>query len=306
MMEQSVTYANLDNTIELKRKKKKKKSLRRECLLPLSPLILSLLPLQTLNKPWYRHLANEFARTFGSPFHRIQSSMILKFILGLFWYLLHIVVSLVHIWSYVIQQLRCYIISSGLFAKYRNFSLSRLRYLAVVVDSQEAKHTAKIKQLLSWLSAIGVKHVALYDAEGVLKKSIDFGQTRLRDRSAGTCLDGDVNCVTSRNYEEMSIELLSFTDGKEGIAKAASFLCSDHLKNDSDGCGRTETLFTEANMTKALKAVGYYGPEPDLLLVYGLARCHLGFPPWRLRYTEIMHMGPLKSMKYIFTNKRMC
>ncbi|OAY64270.1 hypothetical protein ACMD2_23599 [Ananas comosus] len=194
--------------------------------------------------------------------------MILKFILGLFWYLLHIVVSLVHIWSYVIQQLRCYIISSGLFAKYRNFSLSRLRYLAVVVDSQEAKHTAKIKQLLSWLSAIGVKH------------------------------DGDVNCVTSRNYEEMSIELLSFTDGKEGIAKAASFLCSDHLKNDSDGCGRTETLFTEANMTKALKAVGYYGPEPDLLLVYGLARCHLGFPPWRLRYTEIMHMGPLKSMKY--------
>lgn len=54
----------------------------------------------------------------------------------------------------------------------------------------------------------------------------------------------------------MSIELLSFTDGKEGIAKAASFLCSDHLKNDSDGCGRTETLFTEANMTKALKAVG--------------------------------------------------
>ncbi|XP_020088146.1 dehydrodolichyl diphosphate synthase complex subunit Nus1-like isoform X2 [Ananas comosus] len=244
-------------------------------------------------------LANEFARTFDSLFHRIQSSMILKFILGLFWHLLHIAVSLVHIWSYVIQQLRCYIISSGLFAKYRNFSLSRLRYLAVIVDSQEAKHTAKIKQLLSWLSAIGVKHVALYDAEGVLKKSIDFGQTRLRDRSAGTCLDGDVNCVTSLcNYEEMSIELLSFTDGKEGIAKAASFLCSDYLKNDSDDCGRTETLFTEANMTKALKAVGYYGPEPDLLLVYGPARCHLGFPPWRLRYTEIMHMGPLKSMKY--------
>ncbi|MCH87335.1 nogo-B receptor-like, partial [Trifolium medium] len=30
------------------------------------------------------------------------------------------------------------------------------------------------------------------------------------------------------------------------------------------------------------------GPEPDLLLVYGPVRSHLGFPPWRIRYTEIV------------------
>ncbi|GKV19727.1 hypothetical protein SLEP1_g29951 [Rubroshorea leprosula] len=51
-------------------------------------------------------------------------------------------------------------------------------------------------------------------------------------------------------------------------------------------------------MTEALKAVGCIGLEPDLLLVYGPVRCHLGFPPWRLRYTEIIHMGPLKFMRY--------
>ncbi|KAK9931482.1 hypothetical protein M0R45_018756 [Rubus argutus] len=51
-------------------------------------------------------------------------------------------------------------------------------------------------------------------------------------------------------------------------------------------------------MDDALKDVGGRGPDPDLLLVYGPARCHLGFPAWRMRYTEIVHMGQLKSMKY--------
>ncbi|KAH1066935.1 hypothetical protein J1N35_031922 [Gossypium stocksii] len=43
---------------------------------------------------------------------------------------------------------------------------------------------------------------------------------------------------------------------------------------------------------------GSGGPEPDLLLVYGPARCHLGFPACRIKYTEIVHMGPLKPMNY--------
>ena len=33
---------------------------------------------------------------------------------------------------------------------------------------------------------------------------------------------------------------------------------------------------------------GSGGADPDLLLIYGPTRCHLGFPAWRLRYTEIV------------------
>ncbi|KAF6148107.1 hypothetical protein GIB67_016511 [Kingdonia uniflora] len=96
----------------------------------------------------------------------------------------------------------------------------------------------------------------------------------------------------------MTFEFSSFSDGKEGAAKAANFLCSKYLKDSSlVGVGE-EHLFTEPKMTDALRAVGCGGPEPNLLLVYGLARCHLGFPAWKLRYTEIVHMGPLKAMKY--------
>jgi ditrans,polycis-polyprenyl diphosphate synthase len=98
----------------------------------------------------------------------------------------------------------------------------------------------------------------------------------------------------------MTLECISGSDGKEGIAKAANLLCSTYLNGDRSGHEnvKSESVLTETDMASALKSVGCGGPEPDLLLVYGPARCHLGFPAWRLRYTEIMHMGPLKSMKY--------
>jgi len=92
----------------------------------------------------------------------------------------------------------------------------------------------------------------------------------------------------------MVIECLSGSDGKEGIAKAANLLYSASCKGCNNyatythGYDKMDTVFTEADMASALRAVGSGGPELDLLLVYGPVRCHLGFPSWRLRYTEIM------------------
>ncbi|XP_072992447.1 uncharacterized protein [Typha latifolia] len=231
--------------------------------------------------------------------HWFQSSLILKSILGVLWFLLHLVVNFVHIWSFVIQQLEYYFISSGLLQKYQNLQFNRLRHLAVVVDSEEAKNAKKIKQLLCWLSAIGVKYVALYDMEGVLKDSVENYLKNLADSGTRKSIDYNPNNGTSLcHFKGMTLELLDLSDGKEGIAKAASFLCSTCIRDGLEGCNKVKPVFTEADMANALKAVGCGGPEPDLLLVYGPARCHLGFPAWRLRYTEIVHMGSLKSVKY--------
>ncbi|CAK9154057.1 unnamed protein product [Ilex paraguariensis] len=92
----------------------------------------------------------------------------------------------------------------------------------------------------------------------------------------------------------MALEFASLSDGKEAAARAANFLFVKYYLGGAD----KKPIFTESLMAEALKAVGCKVTEPDLLLVYGPARCHLGFPAWRLRYTEIVHMGPLKSMKY--------
>lgn len=55
------------------------------------------------------------------------------------------------------------------------------------------------------------------------------------------------------------IDCLSGSDGKEGIAKAASLLCSTYLNGDTHGDDKRKPAFTEADMAGALKAVGMFG-----------------------------------------------
>ncbi|CAN1164324.1 Dehydrodolichyl diphosphate synthase complex subunit NUS1 [Linum perenne] len=141
---------------------------------------------------------------------------------------------------------------------------------------------------------MGVKRVCLYDALGVLKKS---------KASIVGMLEYAVHLEELHKKELreipkcITIEFASMSDGKEAVAKAANLLFTKYMKL-SNFDQQDEQIFTEENVTEALKAVGCMGPEPDLLLVYAPVRCHLGFPAWRTRYTEIEHMGPLKSMKH--------
>lgn len=235
---------------------------------------------------------------FLTPQRRRHISMILRFIQGFCWYMLHLVANIMHIGSHIVQVIVCYIISTGLLEKYRTLQVQKLQYLGVVVESEEANNIAQIKQLLHWLSDIGLNYIILYDMEGVLKNSLEIVLANLKCNS-GSCSDATTKQVVSRvHLGRTTIELLSSTDSKEGVAKAANFLFSNYLKSDTECCNKIEPKFTESHMTAALKAVGCDGPDPDLLLIYGPARCHLGFPAWRMRYTEIVHMGPLKSMKY--------
>ncbi|XP_027157168.1 dehydrodolichyl diphosphate synthase complex subunit NUS1-like [Coffea eugenioides] len=150
---------------------------------------------------------------------------------------------------------------------------------------------SKVLELLQWVADIGVKSVCLYDPEGVLKKNKEPIMQRFS--SANLSEEAAVNgrLVTRRN---LTLEFVSFEDGKEAVAKAANYLFVKHYANGT----KEKSDFTEPQMAEALGAIGSGGADPDLLLIYGPTRCHLGFPAWRLRYTEIVHMGPLKSMSY--------
>ncbi|RRT75401.1 hypothetical protein BHE74_00023278 [Ensete ventricosum] len=202
---------------------------------------------------------------------------------------MHLLVCLVHILSSLKKWLLAYIISFGLLSKYQNLRLDMLNCLAVVVDSEEAKDTTKIKQLLCWLLTMDIKNITLYDMQGVLKKTLGNDLMSLTKTSTRSCSVDDVKMMASVfQMENMTVEILSLSDGKEGIAKAATFLCSKYMKDDSVSCNKSEPAFTESDVANALNAIGYCAPEPQLLLIYGPARCHLGFPPWRLTYTEIV------------------
>ncbi|KAG6410764.1 hypothetical protein SASPL_128832 [Salvia splendens] len=216
--------------------------------------------------------------------------------LYLLWLIMHLIVSIWYFAVDLVNSLESYLISSGFMKQYKDLDISKVRYLAVVLDSEEALDTMKVLELLRWLTAMGLRNVCLYDPEGVLKRSKDALSLWLRSEVMPNVLisiygaNGDA--LVKQKY--LSLEVISFTDGKHAVAKAANFLLKKHhLNADAE-----VPELTESDMADALAEIGYAAPEPDLMLIYGPVRCHLGFPAWRLRYTEIVHMGPLKSMKY--------
>lgn len=211
--------------------------------------------------------------------------------LRLLWLTMHLMLSL---WYFVLglaNEIENFLISSGLSKRYRAVDISKVQCLAVVVDSEEALQTWKVLHLLRWLAAIGLRNVCLYDNEGVLKRSEEALLLLLKSEKL---YEETTSGQPLRDQKYMNLEVISFSDGKHAVAKAANFLFTCHYLS-----AKTEDLnLTESDMTDALGAIGCGGSEPDLMLIYGPARCHLGFPAWRIRYTEIVHMGPLMSMKF--------
>nr|GEY98809.1 dehydrodolichyl diphosphate synthase complex subunit nus1 [Tanacetum cinerariifolium] len=84
--------------------------------------------------------------------------------------------------------------------------------------------------------------------------------------------------------KQMEFEFVSLIDGKEAVAKAANLLFKKYYADEDS----EKPFFTETYLTEALRTLGHVEPDPDLLLIYGPARCHLGFPAWRIRYTEMV------------------
>ncbi|GMY17949.1 dehydrodolichyl diphosphate synthase complex subunit NUS1-like, partial [Fagus crenata] len=218
-----------------------------------------------------------------------------NFGLLLLWCILHFLVSIWYFLLEIAHVVESYIMSSGLMKNYKALDFGKLRYLGIVVGSEEASQTSKVIELLQWLEAIGVKHVCLYDMEGVLKKS---KEAILEKMNNAIVFQEAVENDKLLDQKHMMLEFASFSDGKEAVAKAANLLFVKSLTSKNSSGDQEDEIFTEPHMTEALRAVGSGGPEPDLLLVYGPARCHQGYPAWRIPYTEIVHMGSFKSMRY--------
>ncbi|KAF1874880.1 hypothetical protein Lal_00007495 [Lupinus albus] len=244
--------------------------------------------------------------------HRILT--ILNLGLPLVWYFLHIIVTIWYSILAVPNFFESYFISYGVFNKYKSLHLQNLRYLAIVIESEDAHHTSNVVQLLHWLHSIGVNNVCLYDMNGVLKKSKEaifqklkiaksievpytiFGglvkiggdkhqkgnkmrleESRLRSLSGlDMCGRDRINSLQETNEvvtkhvpDHMTLEFVSYVDGKEAVAKAANLIFRENL-NRRNLCGE----LSETHLNEALQIVGCKGPEPDLLLTYGFIKFH--------------------------------
>ncbi|XP_057426888.1 uncharacterized protein LOC130720277 isoform X2 [Lotus japonicus] len=210
--------------------------------------------------------------------------------LRLIWYFLQVIVSTWYFVSAMVSLFESYFISYGVLKKYKSVHIGKLGSLAIVIESEDAHQTSKVVKLLQWLDSIGVKYVCLYDMNGVLKKSKEAIFQKLKNAKS---IEGVNEAVTHHVPDHMTLEFISYVDGKEAVAKAANLTFEENLKRHNLGGELDGQILLEQQLNEALQIVGGKGPEPDLLLVYGPVRSHLGFPAWRIR-----HMGSLNSMRY--------
>lgn len=226
-------------------------------------------------------------------------------ILALFcWHALHLTFIVIAYVATIINKSWSLLFAKESLEKSRASQRKKPQIVGVVIESEEAEtEMSKVCKLLMWLADIGVQHVSLYDMEGLLKQS-----KRSLEKTLGN-LNTQIQLVSTWEEHEkwtsesqiteqpiMTVELLSICDGKEGIAKAARYLCENTLQKINSEGQHIDLKLTEADINRGLEAAGCAGPEPDLLLVFGFTRCLLGFPAWRLPFTEIIYMGMLKSL----------
>ncbi|SMN19897.1 similar to Saccharomyces cerevisiae YDL193W NUS1 Putative prenyltransferase, required for cell viability [Maudiozyma saulgeensis] len=152
-------------------------------------------------------------------------------------------------------------------------------------------------ELVCWTISAGVKHLSLYDYDGVLQKNTDelrnaiyehlsiyYGPANVPNFAIriphfnkilyNTKVKGDIKSKVA-----IEVSLLSNRDGRETIVdltRTMAELCSNKELNVND--------ITVDLVDTELKQL--VGQEPDLLLYFGPSLDLQGYPPWHIRLTE--------------------
>lgn len=155
-------------------------------------------------------------------------------------------------------------------------------------------------ELVCWTVSAGIKHLILYDYDGVLKNNVQdfrkeiraklgkyFGPSnvpkyaiRIPHLNKIYFNDEDDSTSDGKNKVAIEISLLSNRDGRETIV--------DLTKTMADLCAANELKLSNITMKLVDKELTHLvGPEPDLLLYFGPALDLQGFPPWHIRLTEL-------------------
>ncbi|KAF2316379.1 hypothetical protein GH714_041720 [Hevea brasiliensis] len=135
------------------------------------------------------------------------------------WRTLHLLVSLWYLQVSMVQMIEGFLISSGLVKRYGALDIDKVRYLAIVVDSEEAYQISKVIQLLKWVEDMGVKHLCLYDSKGVLKTN---KKTIMESLNNAMPFEEAVEKDVLLDQKQMTVEFASSSDGKEAITRAAN------------------------------------------------------------------------------------
>lgn len=156
-------------------------------------------------------------------------------------------------------------------------------------------------KMVCWTVSAGIKHLTLYDYDGVLQKNVQDFRNEIHVKLAKYYGPSNVpkyairiphsnkvfynkDDVTEHITKEdkkvaIEISLLSIRDGRETIVDLTKTMADLCKSNDLKVSDITIQL-VDSELTQLV------GPEPDLLLYFGPSLDLQGFPPWHIRLTE--------------------
>lgn len=167
-------------------------------------------------------------------------------------------------------------------------------HLGVIVSESDISFE-HIIAILIWCFGIGISFVSLYDQQGRLVKSSYSIQKLLQQKCEqlfNTSLSNlgvqlGVNDLQNLGKNGRNIQtriaLLDGKCGRQSIVTAVRKLCHDVAD------GKQSKDVNSAVFRKYLHASNAW-PDPELVLIFGPAFSTVGYLPWQLRLTEIMHL----------------
>lgn len=183
-------------------------------------------------------------------------------------------------------------------------------------------------ELVCWTVSAGVKHLILYDYDGILKKNVNkfrdeifnklsryFGPNEIPkfcvriphlNKVFYNCdlMDNKVtnnnllltkeNIKKEKSFKKVSIEitLLSKVDGRETIVDLTKTM-SELLHQNSLKLDDITMDLVDKELTQLV------GPEPDLILYFGPSLDIQGFPPWHIRLSEFYWEKDNNEVSYL-------
>lgn len=175
-------------------------------------------------------------------------------------------------------------------------------HLGVIVSESDISFEHVIA-ILIWCIGIGISFVSLYDQQGRLVKS-SISLQKLLQKKCEQLFDTNfsnlgvqfgVNDVRNKgkNGREIRtrITLLDGKNGRQNIVTATRDLCQDVVD------GKQSSDVNSAVFSRYIQASNDW-PDPELVLIFGPAFSTVGYLPWQLRLTEIMHLHTHHNMTY--------
>ncbi|GAB6033382.1 ditrans,polycis-polyprenyl diphosphate synthase [Chamberlinius hualienensis] len=174
-------------------------------------------------------------------------------------------------------------------------SFTKLPEHVVLLLGEDGLSFPDITNIIKWCMTAGIRHISVYDHEGVVKKSINSLVDMLEsNRKNGPGDDKIHYCV--RDYRNISnsstsngdekntcfVNVLSNVDGRGGIVRSAVDI-AHNLTQKSLEASSIKLLDLENKLINEELC-----PYPNLLFGYGKIRSTIGFLPWHLHLTEIL------------------